>query len=402
MELKDLLGMSTLNELKAIARNLGVRGYTKLKKDGLVDLLVTSMQDPQSLEAALALLTRSGQHMVSILVEKKGELEYYKLLKEFSQQWSKSTFYKAYRDLLDTGLIYEYWPDDETTLAIVPEEIIPNLEMLLGVTEATVAEEEEELEEEDLEEEIQYLDDFLSIFTTKVDLQGLLAQASVRTSGVKSELVTRLLYESGISPEEILDALFSKGILKEICREIGQPVSGTKPDLIQRILKHLPTEHERKVVEPEKAPVLAQKTKVKAIPREEKLMDEVLDILDNIPIGEIALSRKVGDKEKDIERMVLTALQTGFRNRPVEIKGQAVGVVGKKIIIPDITIDYNKICIEIKYISDTADAHRAIGQAANYADSYGDVILYVYDPNANFVSPKWLQSLSNLHIILRR
>ncbi|KKK44065.1 hypothetical protein LCGC14_3167610, partial [marine sediment metagenome] len=60
------------------------------------------------------------------------------------------------------------------------------------------------------------------------------------TSGNKSQLVDILLYESGISPSEILTKLFTYNNLEYICRNNNFNASGNKQALINTLLDKLP------------------------------------------------------------------------------------------------------------------------------------------------------------------
>ncbi|MEE9173628.1 MAG: SAP domain-containing protein [Thermoplasmata archaeon] len=78
----------------------------------------------------------------------------------------------------------------------------------------------------------------LNTFFLKDDLQSLLEDANLPVSGTKDELIDRLLEEADYSPEELLNYHY-KDDLKEFCEDLDLPVSGRKDELVDRLIEFL-------------------------------------------------------------------------------------------------------------------------------------------------------------------
>ncbi len=78
----------------------------------------------------------------------------------------------------------------------------------------------------------------LDTFYYKEDLQSLLEDADLPVSGTKDELIDRLLEEADYSPEEFLNYHY-KDDLKEMCDDLDLPVSGSKAELVDRLMGFL-------------------------------------------------------------------------------------------------------------------------------------------------------------------
>jgi uncharacterized protein (DUF2267 family) len=68
------------------------------------------------------------------------------------------------------------------------------------------------------------------------DLGDALARTSIKTSGSKEERIERLLMHR-VQPRVLVDAM-SLAALKDLCRDIGAPLSGSKDEIVERIVEH--------------------------------------------------------------------------------------------------------------------------------------------------------------------
>ena len=75
----------------------------------------------------------------------------------------------------------------------------------------------------------------LKYHVLKEDIQNVNRNLGVRVSGTKAELIEILLVETDRSPKGTL-RLFTKPILQDICRKLDLSRSGTKEQIIARII----------------------------------------------------------------------------------------------------------------------------------------------------------------------
>jgi hypothetical protein len=68
----------------------------------------------------------------------------------------------------------------------------------------------------------------------KEDVQDLLDELGLPVSGSKSDLVGRLMRSRDFDPGDALSFL-RKEELGDLCYELGMPVSGSRSDLIRRV-----------------------------------------------------------------------------------------------------------------------------------------------------------------------
>ncbi|MCI4327654.1 MAG: hypothetical protein L3K16_08515 [Thermoplasmata archaeon] len=74
----------------------------------------------------------------------------------------------------------------------------------------------------------------LSRYLYKEDVQDLLEELGLPVTGSKPELVNRLARSPEFDPSEALSFL-RKEELADLCEEFGLPVSGSRPELVSRV-----------------------------------------------------------------------------------------------------------------------------------------------------------------------
>ena len=212
MQLKEVLMDKTSRELDNIARNLGVRGYTSLTKDGKIDLLCKNLPNSDVLGSAIEHQTPSARYLLILLITANGSLPYYDLRQKFAEKYrASSTYYDAYRSILDAGLIGEAETDDEESLSSIPDELQTQLTEIIRTQypdDATLLQTEKIEAVEEEPQKIQGMNDILELYSQKSQLQTLLEEAGAPKSGTKKELIERLLTKTKYRPIELLDILF--------------------------------------------------------------------------------------------------------------------------------------------------------------------------------------------------
>ena len=349
MKLRECLEFCTLEELREIARLRGLRGYSSLNKGELIEFIAQNIARKDATMEVLEEISDSMKFLLDIIASSKGyEIPYFELREKFKKKYSDTTFYKALNSLKSLGLIYEYWEDDESFVTI-PLEIAKFIKPPVR-----------EKEEKTKEEKISSLQDILN-YASVEDLKYLLEEAGLKKSGNKTELIDRIINETGYTPDYILSWLFTKDELIEICRKMGLSSTGDKTTIINKILGEIGF---KEIKKPKK---ISEEEKER-----EKLFKEVYKLLEDF-------SPYKPRDEGDIEREVFRLLKYRFEERGIPVVGQAIGVVRGKTRVPDIVVG-KSVVVELKYIRRSADFQKALGQAVVYQQSHPYVILYCYDP----------------------
>ncbi|MHA1293531.1 MAG: SAP domain-containing protein [Promethearchaeota archaeon] len=266
--IKYLLPNEKLQTLIHICQIFGLRGYTKLRKEGIINLISENLKNPQFKESIRFLIPDNGTVALIFksFIDNNGEITYQELRNDVIQKRSRSTFRENYRALMAKYIIFED-EKSEDDIHYLPEEYIS---IAKEIIEKRIKEElEPEIEEiEEIKEEktITTIDQLLysKRYTSISSLQQELMARNLKISGNKSQLIERLIYESGEDIKDILGFLFGKVELKEIAREFGLKVSGTKDDLIENILEKLPPAYpERMIVKEKKIKIEGKELKEK-------------------------------------------------------------------------------------------------------------------------------------------
>ncbi len=182
-----------------------------------------------------------------------------------------------------------------------------------------------------------------------------------------------------ITRETLAEHLYelTKDELKEIARMFGLPVSGTKDELVSRILSNTKPSELAKVLgvgaltKQKKKESKTEKAKAQEIDAS-KLFKEIVKLLKSVTPPKVK-------NEDELELYFLGLLQGRFYGKRIEVVSQTVTVSKGKTTQPDIVVG-GVVAIELKYIRGSDDSDRGIGQAVKYASTYPYVVLYYYDP----------------------
>jgi len=194
--------------------------------------------------------------------------------------------------------------------------------------------------------------------------------------------------------------VFGKVELKDICREFELKLSGTKDELIERILEKIPPKYPEKIVvkkekieierEPDE-PVLAYGEVELVLPevvveksklvKEVNLMEEIFNLLDNYRLDYRTITHK-----ENFEGQVLSLLQNLKTVNPLKFKNTTIKrsskepiilIIGKEQTIAVYVFFFEKK----KTISVPTLKGRFLQNATDYKYKYSkDLIAYIYDP----------------------
>ena len=243
--LKKLLPSKTVLILVNICRKYALKNYSSLKKDGLINLILTNINNPQVSETVKSLIKNNGTTALILknLVDNNNEVSYSVLRKEVLKNRTGSTFLGYYKVLTENFFVFEDDSTEDDTV-FLPQEFT---RFAKSVIEKHIKDEEAveivitEVEEK-ASRQITTIDQLLySKKYTKVEsLQEILKNINLPFSGNKTQIIERLLDETKIGVEELINSLFGKNELREICIDFGLPRSGNKDVLIERILRKFP------------------------------------------------------------------------------------------------------------------------------------------------------------------
>ena len=427
--IKDLLPDKNVPDLIHVCKNLGLRGYTKLRKEGIINLISENVRNPQVQETIKYSIPDNGTVALILksLIDNKNEVKYSALRNVVLEKRSNSTFRDNYRLLLAKSFIFEDEKSEDDILYL-PKEFS---DIAKEVIEKRIQKEEPEPEFEEVVEEQEKEEKIISTidqllyskkFTSVSGIQKELMDRNLKISGTKNQLIERLLYESNEPIQNILSILFGKIELKEICWEFNLLVSGTKDTLIDRILEKLPPTHPDKVksvfqeVELEEEVIVEEFAGVASGLAEEKLSEiqpvepiqeeepqmKIVKIVFN-HLNNVWIDYKTITDNKSLAGIINTSL----RNLP-NLKGAEIHRVDKVREEPIITIDKQGevVAIFVWYFNKKKGYKTQMQKISlgimTYSDQISkDVICYIYDPEPK-LSEEDLGTFSSLSLIIRK
>lgn len=412
--LEESLNLKNVSELKDIAREHNISGFSSLKKAELITLLAQNMKSKDFYESLREKLIDTMLIFLDIILEEGNSKKYSELKIDFLDFRSASTFYKIYNQLSFYGLISEEESDKGETFIYIPKELVSSLRKLTNEKIKRIEQEEVDLELDEKEVESD-----LSLYISFQSMEGLLESSylpeenlrkscinnNLNIDGSKKELINRLLYNSKIDLEALLDQLFSKIILQEICVNLQIYKSGTKPTIIKRIIEKLPLQ---------KAKIVKKVTRTKAKSVGSVAIEPPLEVVaPSIAVTEECLYEdperfvnflknqkfiKPRD-ERDIEIYLTGVLKTKFGDYKIHM--EETGRRGKSRY--DITIA-DTVIIELKVAPTKRRVIEGIGQLITYLTEQGRYkygVLGVYDSSTGKNLKSQLQEkYGNVYIVI--
>ena len=244
--LEKSLGYKNISKLKDIAREHNISGFASLRKAELITLLNQNMKSKEFYNNLKEKLTDTMFLFLDLILEEEGTRKYSDLKIDFLDFRSASTFYKIFNQLSTYGLIFEEETKIGETMIYIPKDLIKGLQMII-TEKVGIITPREEISEAEFEEDMTLYTSFKTIdgllyssFLPIENLRDFLIKNNMDISGSKKDLIKKSLYDSDLKLEEVIDLLFSKTILQDICMGLQIPKSGIKLDIINRILERLP------------------------------------------------------------------------------------------------------------------------------------------------------------------
>lgn len=406
--LEASLNLKNVSELKVIAREHNISGFSSLKKAELITLLAQNMKSKDFYEHLREKLIDTMLIFLDIILEGGNSKKYSELKINFLDFRSASTFYKIYNQLSFYGLIFEGESDKGEIYIYIPKELVSSLRKLTNEKIKKIELEEVELDEKEIESDLSLYVSFQSMeellessYLPEENLRKSCINNNLNIKGSKKELINRLLYGSKINLEDLLDQLFSKIILQEICVNLQTTKSGTKPTIIKRIIEKLPLQKARivKKVTRVKAKsvgsvAIAKKPKIRQV-TEGNLYEDPESFVNFLKSQKFIKPRD----ERDIEIYLDGVLKTKFGS--YKIRMEETGRRGKSRY--DITIA-DTVIIELKVAPTKRRVVEGIGQLITYLTEQGRYkygVLGVYDASTGKNLKSQLQEkYGNVYIVI--
>jgi len=98
-DIKNFLSDKKIPDLIHICKNFGLRGYTKLRKEGIINLINENVRNPQVQETIKYSIPDNGTVALILknLIDNKNEVKYKDLRNAVLEKRSGSTFRDNYR-----------------------------------------------------------------------------------------------------------------------------------------------------------------------------------------------------------------------------------------------------------------------------------------------------------------
>jgi hypothetical protein len=412
--LEESLNLKNVSELKDIAREHNISGFSSLKKAELITLLTQNMKSKDFYENLREKLIDTMLIFLDIILEKGNSKKYSELKIDFLDFRSASTFYKIYNQLSFYGLTFEEESDKGDTFIYIPKELVSSLRKLTNEKIKRIEQEEtdSELDEKEVESDLSLYVSFLSMeellessYLPEENIKKSCINNNIKIEGSKKGLINRLLYDSKIDLEDLLDQLFSKIILQEICVNLQITKSGTKPTIIKRIIEKLPLQKAKIVKKVTRAKAksvgsVAIETKLKVVApsiavTEENLYEDPESFVSFLKNQKFIKPRD----ERDIEIYLTGVLKTKFGDYKIHM--EETGRRGKSRY--DITIA-DTVIIELKVAPTKRRVIEGIGQLITYLTEQGRYkygVLGVYDSSTGKNLKSQLQEkYGNVYIVI--
>lgn len=408
-----LLPTKTIDILVNICKKYGLRGYSGLKKEGIINLILQNINNPQVSEYIRSLIRNNATTALILkkIVDNKYEISYSTLREEILQDRTSSTFRGYYRLLIENFILFEEdWSDDD--LVYLPKEFT---HFSKEVIEKHIQDEEAEIIEVSEEDEkeiksISTLDELLysKKYTSVEFLQEILKMLEMSYSGNKSQMIERLIYETEADTNNVLNILLSKNELSDMCRDFSLPVSGTKDILIERILNKFPLEKsKKKIIQKEKSELdlisdtVPKQTAIRMTSykgktiedtyvKEEKeaLMKLIKNTLNIIPltVSKFKQNDSYNVKQRNLENSIMTALSSIKTIERDQFNGVKIEEMNNQSH-PNIRVtrEHDVIGISIWYFESNKTMIKIKSKIFDTKSNYpNNLLFYIYDPPEKF------------------
>ena len=394
-DIKEILKYKTVNNLLDICRKYNLRGYSSLKKDGLINLIAENLNNPQVQESIRSIIRNNETTglILKNLLDNKNEVSYEKLRENILKYKTGTPFRFYFRLLLENYILYENDLSDDD-LIFLPKEFNLIAKNIIDKHIQDEIAEEVEVEEEKEFKDITSLNQifYSKKYTSIESLKDLLSKLELSVGGNKTQLIDKLFQQSKMPIKDMVDFLFGKNELKDLSRDLKLPVSGNKTQLIENILDKfsLTQEPQEKIAvkEPALASFKAQKINeiesIKKEPTEKSLKDIFYELLSKITYN---ISRI---KDSDSLSFLISSL---IRTEVSRFNLEGIDIIdGKKSSVnPSILIVKGEetVAVSIWYfeIPSKKKIDELKARLYDYNKRYNkNVILYIYDHN-NKISP---------------
>ncbi len=219
------------------------------------------------------------------------------------------------------------------------------------------------------------LEKIIDKYFSKDDISLMLEKAGLKKSGTKKEIIKRLLNESEYDIEHILMKLYKNKLL-EICKmfQIKVDSRDSKDIIIEKIVSAIE---------------MKPSTEAKEVRISKKIFNRIIKDINRFEPYKV-------ENERDLEKQLYQYLRgCGYKVTP-----QSAGVTYGQKFIPDLVIE--NIAIELKHIKSPSQIRDAIAQAIDYkVRGYSTVLLVLYGKISKEDIEKYENesSLQGIHII---
>jgi len=428
--MKELLPNMNIETLIRLCKLYGLKGYSNLRKEGIVNLILDNLKKSQFSETLEYIIPDNGTSALIFkeFLENKNVIKYDDLRNAVLKKRSPTTFRDVYRNLKAKNIIIEDEKSDDG-LHYLPNEFTDVAKKIVNkrISEEIELEEEliqTEIHKESEKKEIKSIEDLLysKKYSSVSSFRDELIANNLKISGNKAELIDRLLYESGEKIEALLNNLFSKVELKEMSRDFNLKISGTKEELVESLIKNLPLKQPNRLKNMEiitdKEPMIASglakhpskvstdaeiksQTTRKIIEEKVDYVNEVIQFLDFIQIDIDHIHNN-----KDLTSNITTSLQFIKHLKP-DFKDAEIKKLDPSREEPVILIDIGDKHITILpwfFGSPSKDQKmRFIYSILTYRRRYSrDFITYIYDPEGKLSEEDDLNMFNELCPVINK
>ncbi len=236
MSFKDLLAAVELKgELEQICRTNEIPSFSRKDRAGLEEWVFQTMNNKQYIKDLLGGLPGSAVILLDQLL-KNSRLDEVKA--SFLKGHSSSTYYVNLRNLTAAGILFTTIKDEQY-VGYIPTEFKQWIKEFIKENSSSIEVTSDEPETASFKD----FDSFVWSGMIPIEiLRVTLEDEKMDTTGTKMTLIHRLFYEKQKPREEFL-GMFGKDALRLFAETLELPKSGTKEDIISRIIEKLPLRH---------------------------------------------------------------------------------------------------------------------------------------------------------------